>query len=56
MAGDPDMRAILEALHATRASARERQKTMERNIRQEAARLAPGKEGEAVGEQHASVA
>eukprot|EP00887_Chlorella_sp_A99_P002917 scaffold6.g2917.t1 len=39
MEGGEDTRPILEALHATRATARERQTDMERKIREEARRL-----------------
>ncbi|XWS57028.1 hypothetical protein CRYUN_Cryun09bG0136400 [Craigia yunnanensis] len=35
----PDLTAILEQLHATRATARERQKNLEKSIREEARRL-----------------
>jgi pre-mRNA-splicing helicase BRR2 len=37
--GGPALVAILEQLHATRATAKERQKMLERNIREEARRL-----------------
>lgn len=39
MAGAPETERILELLHATRATARERQSAMERSIREEARRL-----------------
>ncbi|CAI9118155.1 OLC1v1019682C1 [Oldenlandia corymbosa var. corymbosa] len=39
MALGPDHTAIVEQLHATRASAKERQKILEKNIREEARRL-----------------
>ena len=39
MAGSPETAAILEALHATRASAKERQNELERKIREEARQL-----------------
>ena len=41
MKAEPETRAILDALHATRASARDRQKLLEGKIRQEAKGLAP---------------
>lgn len=47
MEGSPETRAILDALHATRASARERQSAVERSIREEARRL---RQGQGVGE------
>ncbi|KAJ7515579.1 hypothetical protein O6H91_22G019200 [Diphasiastrum complanatum] len=37
--GGPDLRVILEQLHATRATAKERQKNLERSIREEARKL-----------------
>eukprot|EP01018_Ginkgo_biloba_P013775 Gb_27895 [translate_table: standard] len=37
--GEPALAAILEQLHATRATAKERQKNLERSIREEARRL-----------------
>ncbi|CAD6222868.1 unnamed protein product [Miscanthus lutarioriparius] len=39
MASDPSLAPILEQLHATRASAKERQKNLEKSIRDEAKRL-----------------
>lgn len=42
MAGSPDTKAILDALHATRASARERQEEVERRIREEARNIRQG--------------
>jgi pre-mRNA-splicing helicase BRR2 len=45
MEGSSETRAILDALHATRASARERQSAMERSIREEARRLRQGQGG-----------
>ncbi len=42
MAGSPETAAILEALNAQRADARERQSAMERQIRDEARRLQQG--------------
>ncbi|TVU21580.1 hypothetical protein EJB05_31227, partial [Eragrostis curvula] len=39
MVGDPSLAPILEQLHATRASAKERQKNLEKSIRDEAKRL-----------------
>lgn len=39
MAGAPETAAILEALKADRATARERQSALERQIREEARRL-----------------
>ncbi|WVZ78242.1 hypothetical protein U9M48_025985 [Paspalum notatum var. saurae] len=39
MASDPALASILEQLHATRASAKERQKNLEKSIRDEAKRL-----------------
>ena len=39
MASDPGLAPILEQLHATRASAKERQKNLEKNTRDEAKRL-----------------
>uniref|UniRef100_A0A2P2L2Z5 RNA helicase n=1 Tax=Rhizophora mucronata TaxID=61149 RepID=A0A2P2L2Z5_RHIMU len=39
MASGPDLAAILEQLHATRATAKERQKNLEKSIREEARRL-----------------
>ena len=39
MASDPSLALILEQLHATRASAKERQKNLEKSIRDEAKRL-----------------
>jgi pre-mRNA-splicing helicase BRR2 len=42
MAGSEDTRAILEALHADRSTARERQTAMERQIKAEARRLRSG--------------
>jgi hypothetical protein len=42
MAGSPETRLILDALHATRASARERQEEAERRIREEARKLRQG--------------
>ncbi|XP_076912670.1 DExH-box ATP-dependent RNA helicase DExH12-like [Bidens hawaiensis] len=38
----PDLAAILEQLHATRATAKERQKNLEKSIREEARRLKDG--------------
>jgi pre-mRNA-splicing helicase BRR2 len=42
MAGSPETAAILDALNATRASARERQDELERRIRAEARKLRDG--------------
>ncbi|KAK9818381.1 hypothetical protein WJX72_011703 [[Myrmecia] bisecta] len=42
MAGSEDTAAVLDQLHATRASAKERQSAMERSIREEARRLRQG--------------
>ncbi len=42
MAGTPETAAILDALNATRASARERQDELERKIRDEARKLRQG--------------
>lgn len=42
MMGHEDTRAILEALKADRATARERQTAMERSIREEARRIKTG--------------
>ncbi|GLJ51622.1 hypothetical protein SUGI_1097110 [Cryptomeria japonica] len=39
MMGEPALAAILEQLHATRATAKERQKNLERSIREEARKL-----------------
>ena len=52
MAGSPSTASILDALHATRTSARERQSAMERTIREEA-RALRGK-GNAVGDDAAA--
>ena len=41
-ADDPVLRGVLEQLHATRATAKERQKILERSIREEARRLKEG--------------
>lgn len=41
-----DLTAILEQLHATRATAKERQKILEKNIREEARRLRDGSGGD----------
>ncbi|PSC69011.1 U5 small nuclear ribonucleo 200 kDa helicase-like [Micractinium conductrix] len=49
MEASPETRAILDALHATRASARERQSAVERSIREEARRLRQGQGGEGGG-------
>lgn len=46
MAGDAEGRAILDALSATRASARDRQSAVERSIREEARKLRQGEAGE----------
>lgn len=45
MAEQPETRAILDALHGTRASARDRQSAMERTIREEARKLRQGQDG-----------
>ncbi|KAK1555940.1 hypothetical protein Q3G72_033688 [Acer saccharum] len=42
----PNLAAILEQLHATRATAKERQKILEKNIREEARRLKDGSVGD----------
>lgn len=42
MAGSPETAVILDALNATRASARERQDELERKIRDEARKLRQG--------------
>ncbi|XP_071692835.1 DExH-box ATP-dependent RNA helicase DExH12-like [Rutidosis leptorrhynchoides] len=42
----PDLVAILEQLHATRATAKERQKNLEKSIREEARRLKDGGSGD----------
>ncbi|KAJ0021202.1 hypothetical protein Pint_30914 [Pistacia integerrima] len=42
----PDLVAILEQLHATRATAKERQKNLEKSIREEARRLKDGSGGD----------
>ncbi|CAI5996773.1 unnamed protein product [Closterium sp. NIES-64] len=47
--GDRALRAILEQLHATRASAKERQRNLERSIREEARKLREGGAGGAGG-------
>lgn len=44
--GGPTLVAILEQLHATRASAKERQKNLEKSIREEARRLKDDRVGE----------
>ncbi|EFN58670.1 hypothetical protein CHLNCDRAFT_140958 [Chlorella variabilis] len=49
MEAGAETRAILDALHATRASARERQSAVERSIREEARRLRQGEGGEGGG-------
>eukprot|EP00850_Spirogloea_muscicola_P007775 SM000040S14787 [mRNA] locus=s40:365737:377479:+ [translate_table: standard] len=49
MKGGPELNAILEQLHATRATAKERQKLMERNIREEARKLRDGSSVKAEG-------
>ena len=46
--GGPELNSILEQLHATRASAKDRQSLIERNIREEARKLKDG--GRQVGE------
>ncbi|GBG66811.1 hypothetical protein CBR_g70690 [Chara braunii] len=48
MERDPDLSAILDQLHATRATAKERQKNLERSIREEARKL---RDGGVVGEE-----
>lgn len=45
MEGSPDTEAILDALRSTRATARERQSAVERNIRREARALAAAADG-----------
>eukprot|EP00271_Cylindrocystis_brebissonii_P012705 TRINITY_DN317_c0_g1_i1.p1 TRINITY_DN317_c0_g1~~TRINITY_DN317_c0_g1_i1.p1 ORF type:complete len:2233 (-),score=420.67 TRINITY_DN317_c0_g1_i1:1930-8628(-) len=49
--GKPELRKLLEQLHATRATAKERQSNMERRIREEAKKLkGGGAGGEATGD------
>lgn len=43
MQSGPDLAAILEQLHATRATAKERQRNLEKSIKEEARRLKDGK-------------
>ncbi|KAJ8772568.1 hypothetical protein K2173_027745 [Erythroxylum novogranatense] len=50
MGSGPDLAAILEQLHATRATAKERQKNLEKSIREEARRLKDESGGDGDGD------
>ncbi|KAL4451451.1 hypothetical protein ABPG75_007113 [Micractinium tetrahymenae] len=56
MEAGAETRSILDALHATRASARERQSAVERSIREEARRLRQGQAGGEASGQGAAAA